>query len=210
MKKLGVVLMLLATVMTGFAQDKTADAYKNEGNEFVRNKQFQQALESYQKAISLWEADKVDAKTVYNAADCARRIKDNKTAMELFTKSIEMGQKPDMATYYIATIYKAENNDEAYLQTLTKGYETYTEGKSAALFKKDLGKYYRDAANNKYKEGAAILQEAQKAKPEQYNEITARAKAKFEEAKPLVEKAISINAEDQNAQAILELINKQL
>ena len=69
-KKICLLFSLVALTFSAMAQDKSADEYKNEGNEFVRNKRFQQALESYQQALKLW-GDSVDQQTVFNAGICA-------------------------------------------------------------------------------------------------------------------------------------------
>ncbi len=55
--------LFLALPLAMAAQDKSADDFKNEGNEFVRTKDFKSALASYEQAITLW-GDSVDAATV--------------------------------------------------------------------------------------------------------------------------------------------------
>ena len=209
MKRIGIIISMLVMAMGVFAQDKSADEFKNEGNEFVRNKQYQQALESYKQAISLWGED-ADAATLFNAAQCAQKTKESELAMDLYTQAREKGYKPAEATYAIAQLYKAQNNEEKYFETLETGYKTYTEGKAANLFKKDLGKYYRDKGLALYNEGAGILKSAQTASADKYDEIKANAKEKFAAAKPLVEKALEINPGDQNAKVMMQKIETNL
>lgn len=193
------ILLLLAMPMVGFAQDeKTADDYKNEGNEYLRNKNNQDALASYQKAIELW-GDSLDKATVYNAATCAKAIQDYETSLTYYNKSIELGYKADYSLYYIAEIYGKQGKTEERIAKLEEGYELYKEGKVASFIQKGLSKEYVNKANTYYKEGNTILQEAQTAKPEQYADIEARAKVKFQESEVWVEKALEVNPTDTNA-----------
>lgn len=193
------ILLLLAMPMVGFAQDeKTADDYKNEGNEYLRNKNNQDALTSYQKAIELW-GDSLDKATVYNAATCAKAIQDYETSLTYYNKSIELGYKADYSLYYIAEIYGKQGKTEERIAKLEEGYELYKEGKVASFIQKGLSKEYVNKANTYYKEGNTILQEAQTAKPEQYADIEARAKVKFQESEVWVEKALEVNPTDTNA-----------
>ena len=53
MKKFGFVIAALALTLGANAQEKTANQYENEGNSFVQEKKFQQALESYEQAYAL-------------------------------------------------------------------------------------------------------------------------------------------------------------
>ena len=50
--KLFCLFLALPFVMA--AQEKSADDFKNEGNEFVRAKNYKSALASYEQEISLW------------------------------------------------------------------------------------------------------------------------------------------------------------
>ena len=203
MKKMFFMLMLMvAIVPASIAQDKSADEYKNEGNAAVREKNYQVALEAYKQAITLW-GDSADAMTVYNAADCARRLEEYDTALKFYAQSIELKYKPDYATYYIAEIYGKQDKTEERIALLEEASQTYTEGKVASFIKKGLAKEYTNKANALYKEGASILQETQKAKPEQYKEIEERAAAKFAEVKPWLDKIFTIDPENANAKNLM-------
>ena len=85
------------------------------------------------------------------------------------------------------------------------------EEKTADLFAKELGKYYRDKGNAIYKEAADIIAKTQTVTDaKQMDKLKAQAKAKFMEAKPLIEKAIEIYPKDKNSKAILEGIEKNV
>lgn len=198
-------IALLAIPFMSFAQDKTADEYKNEGNEFVRAKNFQSALESYEKAITLW-GDSVDEATVYNAADCARRIKSFDKAMALYTQAKELNYKPDYATYYIADILGKTGKDAERIAVLEEGIEQFKIGKAAAFMKKGLvSEYVKDAAEI-YNDAQKILGECATAKPEEYAAIEARSNARLAEAKPFVEKALAIDPNNEMAKKIASAI----
>ncbi len=203
-------MIAASTIFAANAQDdKTADEYKNEGNEFVRAKNFQDALTSYEKAIEMW-GDSIDAPTVYNAATCAKNTNQLDKAEKYFKLSIENNYKADFSTYYLAEVYGKQNAPEARLETLEKGFATYKTGKPASFIQKGLMKEYRDKAMGYYNEGNTILGECQNAKPEQYAEIQGRAKVKFQEAKPWIEKALEVAPADETCQQIANNINEQL
>ena len=201
------MMMLAAAAPAAFAQDKSADDYKNEGNAAVRGKNYQAALESYKQAIVLW-GDSVDAMTVYNAADCAKRIGENETAIEYYNKAVALNYKADYATYYIAEIYGKQGKTEERVALLEDAAKKYTEGKVASFIKKGLAKEYTTKAMAAYKEGSAILAECQTAKPEQYKEIQDKAAVKFKEAKPWVDKTLEVDPENANAKNILNGIKE--
>lgn len=193
---------MVAMAPASMAQDKSADDYKNEGNAAVREKNYKGALESYKQAITLW-GDSVDAMTVYNAADCAKRINEYETAIELYNKSVALNYKADFSTYYIAEIYGKQGKIEERVALLEEAATKYTEGKVASFINKGLAKEYTAKAMASYKEGSAILAECQTAKPEQYDAIKARAAEKFQEAKPWVDKVLAVDPENANAKNIL-------
>ncbi len=210
MKKTIFTLLLAATMpMAIYAQDKTADDYKNEGNAAVREKNFKDGLDAYEKALELW-GDSLDHATVYNAGTCAKNINDHDKAIKYFKMSIELKYKDDFATYYLAEEYGKIGDNATRLATLEEGFEKYKTGKPASFIQKSLVKEYRDKAMDYYNEGNKILGECQTAKPEQYAEIQGRAKEKFKEAKPWIEKALAVNPEDETCKQIENNINEQI
>ena len=226
--KLSVKILLMAAFMpfAAMAQEKTADEFKNEGNEFVRNKNYKAALASFEQAIELW-GDSVDQATVYNAADCARRTKQFDTAIKYYQKSVELNYKADFSTYYIADILGDQGKDEEmeavlvdgfvfrvtqaiFPAVLVDGFAKYKIGKAAGVIKKSLAGYYVKKGAAIYNEGNNILGTSATAKPEEYASITAKAKEKFTEAKPWIEKALEVDATNANALKVMEGLNEQL
>ena len=204
------MLAAMAPIASMAQEEKSAAEYKNEGNAAVTEKKYDVALESYQKAIELWDAESIEPATVYNAADCAKKLSKNDVAIELYNKSIELGYKADMSTYYIAEIYGKEGKTEERIALLEEAVQKYTEGKAAAFLKKGLVKEYNAKGMAPYKEGSTILNERATAKPEQYKEIEGRAAAKFQEAKEWFNKTLTVDAENANAQKILADIETKL
>ena len=201
--------LFLALPLAMAAQDKSADDFKNEGNEFVRTKDFKSVLASYEQAITLW-GDSVDAATVYAAADCARRIKNNDTAIKYYNKSQELNYKGDFCVFYIADILKDQNKDDEMEKVLLAGIEKYADGKPVQLMKKTLVSYYLKQGLEPYNEAGKILATTATAKPEEYAAITAKANEKFAEARPLIEKVLSFDAANENATKMMNEIVSRL
>ncbi len=205
--KLFCLLMAMPFVMN--AQEKSADEYKNEGNEFVRSQDFKSALASYEEAIKLW-GDSVDVATVYNAADCARKIKNNEAAVKYYKMAEGLNYKGDFCTFFVADIYKAEGKDAEMESTLQEGIEKYKTGKPVELIKKSLATYYLKQGLEPYNEAGKILASAATAKPEEYEGITAKANEKFAEARVFVDKVLAIDAQNANAKKMMEEIKARL
>ncbi len=207
MKTIVSLLLALAIPAAIFAQEeKTANEYKNEGNALVKEKNYQDALTAYEKALELW-GDSVDAPTVYNAATCAKGSKQYDKAIKYYKQSIELDYKADYATYFLSDVYDKNGEPEAQLETLLVGFEKYKTGKPASFIQKSLVKIYRDDAMVYYNEGQKILGEWT---AEKDAEIKSKAKEQFKQAKPLIEKALEVNPEDENCKQILANINEQL
>lgn len=201
--------LFLALPFVMSAQEKSADEFKNEGNEFVRNKDYKSALASYEQAIQLW-GDSLDAATVFNAGDCARRIKANDKAIGFFKKAEELDYKGDFCAYYIADIYKGDGKEAEMEQAYIDAIEKYKTGKPVEIMKKGLATYYLKQGLVPFNEASKILQTAATAKPEEYAGIEESAKAKFAEARPLVEKALEFDAENANGKKMLAEIVSRL
>lgn len=196
MKKFGLLVSLLAVALSTpiLAQEKSADEYKNEGNEFVRTKKYQQALDSYKQAITLW-GDNVDAATVFNAGICATNIKDFDLANQYYDKAIEMNYKPGDAAYRKARILKSQKKEDEYAAAIEAGYKTYTNGKIAMQFKKSYVAVLRDKAADKHAEGVKITEAMQKPGVNLVD-LKAKLKSVAQEGLPFIEQALTINPDD--------------
>ncbi|MCQ2215509.1 MAG: hypothetical protein MJZ31_06270 [Bacteroidales bacterium] len=215
MKKLFLTLAVAAASMVAFAQESAIEL-KNAGNAELKAKNLQGALDNYEKAIVAFQAEGEDAlkaemATVYNAADCARKLGKGERAIELFTMCEAEGYKADMCAYNIAkSMEKMEGKDADRKAYLEAAVEKYTEGKAASFLRKDLAKFSFDEGKAHYEKGAEILKEVASAKPEQYAEIQGRAKEEFKLALPLIEKAGQIDPTNKNVETFVKAIKDQL
>ena len=107
MKRIFFVLVLIISVTTLFAQDKSAKDYKIEAAEAYKAKDYQTGLSSFEKAIQLYEADgKIDTTLYYNAAICAIKVKEYPKAVTYFDRSVDLDYKPCKSKLYKANAQK--------------------------------------------------------------------------------------------------------
>lgn len=211
MKKIVFTLMMAAALpfaaMAQEAEEKTADQYKNEGNAFVKEKNYQDGLASYEKALELW-GDSTDVATVFNAGTCATKTKQWDKAIQYFKQVIAIGgYKEDAATYNLAVAYDKNGEDDAYEATLLQGFEKFKAGKYAQAMQKGLVKIHRDKAMTFYQEGSKVLSTWT---AEKDAEVKAAAKKQFEQALPEAEKALEYNPNDEQTKKIIDSIKEQL
>jgi tetratricopeptide (TPR) repeat protein len=196
---------------TIFAQEKSAAELKNEGNEALRNKDYKKAFELYDSAITNWGDDTpLEESLVYNTATCARRIENYDQAIKYYQKTIDMGFKADISSYYIAQSLNKLDKDDEMAEFLIKATEKYKTSKYLGHMKKMLVTHYLKQGAEPYNRASQILASAANADPSQYDEIKAKANEAFAEAKPWFEKALSYDAANANAKASLTEINKRL
>lgn len=209
MKKFGFVIAALALSLAANAQEKTANEYKNEGNDLMKAKKFQQALESYEQAYAI-KGDSLDLTTVYNAGYCAMKSDAYDKAITFFTKAEANESKAQASCYNIAQCLKKQDKTDEYLAQLQSGIEKYKNGKYAAQMKKELTKYYRDKALASYNEATEVTKKfaANVANQDKLDELKAEAKAKCEEALPNLEKALEVSPDDASANQVKGAIEK--
>lgn len=208
---LTVSFVLFALAGSVFAQDKSAADYKNEGNDALRNKDYQKALELYEESLANWEeGEPVEDAMVYNMATCARRIENYDKAIKYYKMSKEQGFRGDIASYYIAYSLNKQGKEEEMEQFLTDAIEEYSTSKYVGHMKKMLVTYYLKKGSEPYNEASQILASAQNADPSQYDEINAKANEAFKKAKPWFEKALKYDPDNSNAKATIEEINNRL
>ena len=197
---------------TSMAQEeKSYVELKNEGNEALKGKDFGKALELYESSIAVWPAEEaMDAAMVYNAATCARRINNHEKAIELYTKSQELDYKADLSAYYKANAFQDLGRETEMEEFLLKSIEEYKTSSVIGHMKKLLVTYYLKQGVEPYNRASQILASAANADPSQYEEITAKANEAFTEAKPWFEKALALDAANENALAAIKTIDENL
>lgn len=195
-----------------FAQDGTSYIeFKNQGNEALKAKKYEQALGLYENAYKEWpEEEAMDDAMVFNMATCARRVNNNEKAYDYYAKSKELNYRADFSAFYMASALENMGKEEEMAQTLTDALNTYTNSGVAGHIKKKLTNYYLKKGAEHYNSANQIISSAASADPSQYAEITNKANAAFSEAKPWFEKVLEIDASNQNAEACLREINTRL
>ena len=216
MKYLLTLSFVLFMFAGAIAQDKTAAEYKNEGNAALKAKNYKLALENYEKAVTNWEDGvEMDSKMVYNAATCARKIKDYDKAIKFYTQSKELNYRADIATYYIALSLKNQGKEEEMEKVLKSAITEFANSKYVGHMKKMLVTYYLKEGSVPYNAATKIwatynnLGESQRTQ-ELYDKTAVKANVKYEEAKPWFAKVLEIDPNNANAKKVLAEINDNL
>ncbi len=196
------------------AEANVANSYEYIANSYNKLKKYAKAVETYEKAASISEAE--DAKSmVYNGAIAAYKGKLYDKAIELFGKSVENGYKGETALFYKAVVLKKQDKDDEYKATLEEGAEKFPGDKKIAPA---LAKIYVSEGNETYKKGVEILNAANQkvndgslsTEDDAYAAEVTKAKAEFEVAAEILEKAVKLDASNANASTLLDACKKNL
>ncbi len=210
--KIFVAVGMMLFSVGAFAQEETSYIeFKNQGNEALKAKDYQKALELYESSYKLWPEDEpMDDAMVFNMATSARRVNNDEKAYEYYTKSAELNYKADFAAFYIASALENMGKEEEMEQVLIKALEEHKNSGVIGHIKKKLTIYYLKRGAEHYNNANQIISSAASADPSQYAEITEKANAAYSEAKPWFEKVLEIDASNQNAEVCLREINTRL
>lgn len=180
---------------------------------FNELKDYTNAVDCFVKAAE--KDSEGGASLYYNAAITAYKGDMAVMAADLFAKTVELGYKTETAQYYRALALKKQGDLEAYKQALTEGVEKFPADKklSEAL----VNEYVKDA-NELYKKGVEILNAVNQkvndgsltTADNAYAEEVKKAKVEFQSAKEILEKAVKIDSQDENAKKLLEACNQNL
>ncbi len=206
MKKiLSVGVLLFALFASSFAQDeKSAAELKNEGNAALKSKDYKTALASYEAALKVWdEAEDMDAAMVYNAATCARKLKQDEVSLTYYAQAKELNYKADICTYYTAKAYKNMDKMEDMEKVLLAGVKEYATSKYVSHMKKELAIYYVKDANDYFTKGVSLLNTRSDSNRDQWDAIKGKAKVEFDQAVELANKALEFQSTNQAAQTIV-------
>src|SRR5690554_160815 len=210
--KIFVAVGMLLFSVGAFAQEETSYIeFKNQGNEALKAKDYQKALELYESSYKLWPEDEpMDDAMVFNMATSARRANNDEKAYEYYTKSAELNYKADFDAFYIAFALENMGKEEEMEQVLIKALEEHKNSGVIGHIKKKLTTYYLKKNAEHYNNTNQIISSAASADPSQYAEITEKANEAYSEAKPWFEKVLEIDASNQNAEVCLREINTRL
>lgn len=203
MKYLATLSLVFMISLGAFAQEESAAELKNQGNEALRAKNYKGALELFEKAIGAWGEEPMDEAMVYNAATCARKIKDYDRAVKFYGESKKLGYKADASTYYIASALKSADKDEEMVKVLLAGIDEHGTSKYVAHMKSMLAGYYVKESNALYTKGQEILNTRVDGNRDQWDAIKEKAKVVFDESSALAKKALEYEPANENAKAIL-------
>ncbi len=173
-------------------------------------KDYENAVASFEKAIETATegADELN----YNAGIAAYRGKLNEKAADFFGKAFEAGYKGESAIYYKAVALKGLDKDAEYKAALEEGIAKFPGDDKIS---KALAGVYVSEANELYKEGAAILTEANKKvnagelktdEPAYAAEVE-KATAELKKAVEVLEKAKVMDESNKNVQTLLDACN---
>lgn len=186
-----------------------AKCYEYKALAYNDNKDYKNAVAAFEKAASVTDVEEDKQSLTYNGAIAAYRGNILDKAVELFGKSVDMGYKAETALYYKAVVLKKQDKDDEYKATLEEG---------AAKFPADdkitsaLANIYVSEGNELYKKGAAILSAANKkvndgsltTTDDAYTAEVEKSKVEFKNAVEILEKAIALEASNENAKKLLD------
>ena len=200
MKKIIAMMMMMAVVFSLTAQDeKTANDFKNEGNEAYKTKNYTVAFTAFSKAIELnKKAGTVDTALFYNAGYCAYKSKKYEAATDLFQKAIDLEYRVEKAYLFKVNSYrKARMNDE-YIASLNEAYELYPKNKK--LIKMMSGYQFKEGLIHYNKASQLIQQAAAMTETDQkmFAELKSKAEAEYQAALPYLEKAFKLSPKTRN------------
>ncbi len=173
-------------------------------------KDYKNAVANFEKAVETTETkDESTNALIYNAAIAAYRGNMMEKAAELFGQSVDNGYKGETAIYYKAAALKKLNKDDEYKATLEEGAQKFPgdEKISAAL-----ANIYVSEGNDLYKKGVAIITAVNtkvsagslKTTDEAYNSEVDKGKGEFKAAIEILEKAVTLDASNENAKKLLD------
>lgn len=200
--KLLTLALVLFSAMT-FAQ--TAAELKNEGNEALRTKDYATALAKFEAYMASGEEGvSEDIKSVYNAASCAYKLKKYPLATKYYNQSISGDYKKDLSTYYKSMILKKTGKEQESIDLLQQAITDYPNSKYNKKFVKMVATYYSKQALEPYNAANQISASAAASGDGMtYLSEMKKAFAKFELAKPLFEKVLTIDPVNATAKAAL-------
>jgi len=163
------------------------------------------AVKSYEQAIATAESE--TEPLVYNAAIAAYRGNLLDKAVELFSKSVESNYKAETALYYKAVTLRKQNKDAEYKATLEEGVKKFPKEERLTSA---LANIYVSEGNDLYKKGVAILTAANEkvssgaitTADDAYTAEVEKAKKEFKSAVEVLDKALGLDADNQNAKKL--------
>jgi tetratricopeptide (TPR) repeat protein len=189
------------------AGNNVVQAWGYKAKAYNKLNDYANAVNSYEKLATLNKKDKDSL--IYLAGQTANKGELYDKALELFTKSVDAGYKGETAQLYKIAILQKQNKSAEYKQALLDGVQKFPGSKKIGSA---LASDYVGQGTIVYQKGVTIMQEALK-KVESgalkksdtaFVEEVGKAKAEFKSASEIFQKAVALDAANENAVKLLE------
>jgi tetratricopeptide (TPR) repeat protein len=198
MKRIFFVCLMLIGVLAANAQvvEKTFAELKNEGNAAVKAKDFPKALELYEQAIAkLGDSPITDTLMVYNMGSFALRAKNYEKALKYFDQSFSMNRMKVSSLLSKSDVLKTMGNDAESLKAMEAAYaiapkDVKVKGKLASYYVSQVSPLMAKGGEIINKAGAEVTAGKLKTSDDAYKTKIQEAKAEFEKALLLCDKAL--------------------
>lgn len=215
MKRLTFILILCIAFSSVYAQKEKPEALLYDGNKAFSSKQYALALSKYEKALTVWGNKPADNAMIYNMGVCAYQVRDMKKSQKYIDMTLAAGYNLDMAYQYKACIMQAQNNQEGYVNVLKEGLVKVPASKA---MKESLAKHYYEEGDKHYHAAKDMVAKTSdlikagklKSTDQAYKDENQKAKAEFNEAIKLMDLALKVNPDYENARIIKKNSQNQL
>ncbi len=216
MKRVFIVFVMCVCAIAVNAQEKTFAQLKNEGNAAVAAKDFPKALDLYEQALSkLGNQPLADTSMIYNMGYLAFTSKNYEKALKYFDQAINLNYKKVNALVYKSDVCKMMKNNEESFKALDAAYAI---APNDAKVKSKLAAYYVKEATSFYSKGSSIITKVNaqitagklKTTDPAYTDAEAKAKEEYNQALPLIEKALGFDPANKTASQLKTAIEQAL
>jgi len=186
-------------------------SWEYKASAYNKLKNFQLALESFEKAIETSTED--TGALSFNAAVLAFRLENFEKTARYFDNAFKANFRPQDAIFNKAAALNRMGDTKGYKDALVTGIEKFPTDKKIAAA---LANVYVSEGNEVYREGAEILNTANTkanegaytTEDDAYKAEMAKAKTEFKKAMDLLEAAIKLDATNANAQKLIEAVKQ--
>ena len=193
---------------------------KENASDAIDNNEYDKAAELYKAAMADYPddasiADQAGVK-FYNAGITNYKSENYLDAAKCFTKAESDFKYEKAEKYKVAALKKLAEGLASEGKTSIEGVNVLPENKQ--LLTESLSKAYFDEGYELYKEGAALIKKAGEdvnngsytTVDDEYKNAVAEGKKKFEQAIPIMKKALAIDPNNANAKSVLDACEKSL
>lgn len=208
MKRTFVVFLMMACIFVANAQvaEKSFADLKNEGNVAVKANDFVKALDLYEQALAkLGDSPITDTMMVYNMGLFAVKAKNYEKAIKYFDQSIAMNKMKINSLVTKSDVLKALKKNAESVKALE---DAYAIAPADPKVKSKLADYYAKESLSVYTKGSQIMNKAnadltaKKINDAAYKTAVDAASAEYKKALPLIEKALSYDANNGTAKQL--------